>query len=79
MSPVPSTVLRALAVTGFLTVVYFSYSAVCCWATMYGGPFPGCYKSYMMNAICGPGTDYEYTSPDTPVPLPGPGPTRIGD
>lgn len=69
-----NTLLRILAGVGFVNAVYVVYAMLFSAMTLYGGPFPSGYKSYMINGICGPGTSYVCTSPHEPIPLPGSGP-----
>ena len=71
-------VLRILAVTGFVTVAYAGYSLVYCWASVYGGPYPKDLPSYMLNGMCGPGTQYACMSPKVPIVLPDSGPLPDG-
>ena len=72
------TTLRILSVTGFTFAIYLWYALVWCWASVYGGPFPEGYKSYMMNGMCGPGTEYACTAPNVPIMLPDSGPLPEG-
>lgn len=65
---------RILTVTGFVTVVYLGYTALMGFFGLYGGPYPEGYPSYMMNGMCGPGTQYECMAPTVPIPLPDSGP-----
>lgn len=71
------TLVRLLTVTGFTTVSYIAYAVFWCWASVYGGPYSPDFKSYMLNGMCGPGTQYECMGPHTPIVLPGSGPTRV--
>ena len=70
-----STVVRLLAVTGFVHLTYLVYSILFSWAAVYGGPYPEGYKSWMLNGMCGPGTEYVCQGPKEHIPIPGSGPT----
>ena len=70
------TLMRLLAVTGFVHLTYLIYSMCFSWAAVYGGPYPDGYKSWMLNGTCGPGTEYVCQGPKTPIPLPDSGPTQ---
>jgi len=70
-----STIVRLLAVTGFVHLTYLIYSILFSWAAVYGGPYPEGYPSWMLNGMCGPGTEYVCQGPNEPIPVPGSGPT----
>jgi hypothetical protein len=70
-----STLMRLLAVTGFVHLTYLIYSILFSWAAVYGGPYPEGYPSWMLNGMCGPGTEYVCQGPHEPIPVPGSGPT----
>jgi hypothetical protein len=71
-----ATAVRLLAVTGFVHLTYLVYSMCFSWAAVYGGPYPQGYKSWMLNGMCGPGTEYVCQGPKVPIPIPDSGPTR---
>jgi hypothetical protein len=61
-----ATGLRFLALLGFLSVVYFGYNLAYSDLSLYGGSFPKGYPSYMLNGMCGPGTDVACQPPKAP-------------
>jgi len=69
------TLKRLLAVTGFVHLTYVIYSMCFSWAAVYGGPYPEGYKSWMLNGMCGPGTEYVCQGPKEHIPVRGSGPT----
>jgi hypothetical protein len=69
------TLKRFVAVTGFVHLTYVIYSMCFSWAAVYGGPYPEGYKSWMLNGMCGPGTEYVCQGPKEPIPIPDSGPT----
>ena len=77
-SGVVRSTMRILTVTGFVTLAYIAYSVAIGILSFYGGPYPEGYKSYMLNGMCGPGTQYECMGPHVPVPLPKSGPLPPG-
>ena len=78
LSPRRVAFLRIMAVSGFTFVIYAGYSLVWCWASIYGGPYPKDMPSYMVNGMCGPGTDYACMSPQVPIAIPDSGPLPDG-
>jgi hypothetical protein len=69
-STLQSATLRILAVAGYLTIANTLYMAMFNWAGIYGDPVPRDMPSYMINKVCGPGTDHPCSIPNIPTPQP---------
>ncbi len=68
------TLLRILAVGGFINLIYLTYSIFYLLTTFQIDPWPSHYPSYLRNQLCGQGTDYECPGPDVHIPIRGAGP-----
>jgi hypothetical protein len=62
-------VVATLAVIGFANVAMIAYNLCMIGQSLYVDPFPDTYKSYMLNGICGQGTEYRCPAPDVPIVL----------
>ena len=70
-------VLRTLAVTGFINVVFVAfYNVPIQWFGLHVDTMPP-HPTYLRSGLCGPGTEYPCPGPDVPIYLRGqPGPQR---
>jgi hypothetical protein len=68
-------VVRGLALVGVLNVIYlFSYMVPVQWFALHADPWPADIvnsRSYLTDGLCGRGTTYRCSGPDTPIPRPG--------
>ena len=68
------TLLRILAVGGFINVAYLTYSIIYLLTTFQIDAWPANYPSHIRNGLCGKGTEYECPGPDVHIPIKGSGP-----
>ncbi len=68
------TILRILAVGGFVNMAYLTYSILYLLTTFQIDAWPDNYPSHIRNGLCGIGTDYECPGPDVHIPIKGSGP-----
>ena len=63
------TFIRFLAISGLMqTIMIFWYNAPMQWFGTHGDAFPEGVPSYLMNGICGEGTQYACPAPSIPLP-----------
>jgi hypothetical protein len=60
--------LRALAVTGAVTITFLVYNVCFLWVSQLENTTTPDYPSYMRDGICGPGTGYPCPATGTPIP-----------
>lgn len=69
--------LRVMAMTGALNLLFVGYNAGMMWMSFYVDSTPASYPSYLLNKMCGRQIGYECPGPEVPVflrdskPLPG--------
>ncbi len=68
------TLLRVLAVGGFVNLAVLTYSSLFIATTLHIDPWPAGVPSYLRNGLCGAGTHYECPGHDVHIPLRGSGP-----
>ena len=66
--PRRASVVRTLAFVGFANVVFGVFNAGYVWISLYVDPMPR-YPSYLVNGMCGPGTDVACPGPGVPVQI----------
>jgi hypothetical protein len=64
-----ATIVSVLAIIGFANVIMIAYNLVMIVQSLYVDPTPEIYPSYMLNGICGAGTEFRCPGPDVPIVL----------
>lgn len=69
--------LRVLAVSGFVNVAVMTYTVLFIVLNLHMDAFPNDTPSWLLNGVCGKGTDYECPGPDVHIPLRSSGPLSL--
>lgn len=63
------TVIRTLAIIGFLNLVYVGFNICINFAALMIDQTPTGYPTYLRTGLCGEGTDYACPGPEVPIPM----------
>jgi len=63
------TVIRTLAIVGFLNVIYVLFNIAINFAALHIDSTPTGYQTWMRTGLCGAGTEYACPGPEVPIPM----------